>query len=809
MPMNNTDKLQQLLGLDKSNPLFEIYLNPDLPDELLIYFGFQLLETVVAKSFQEKLLLARLINAGYNKEILHRTFGYDVKTMKRWGTLLKSGSPDDILKIANGQGAVRKLTDDKSNFIFYLFENNHVAEGCHILSFIKNEYETVYREQISSESLRVLLKPRRDEMKKTSAVSTALVHPSVLRRGELEIREKTAEPLTDVSTDSEVENSTNWENRCENSAFSSLTVPEKSKYSPASRQPPKRGYPLTCDLIKEVFSCHHIGLLLARVFIDGISSDLGDVRDIVRQWICMILSGCRNIEQGQKLNYRALTLLVGDQIRSANQQRKILKKVADKKNVSLLFRKNIQLVDAGNGDTFLLDPHGVPYTGQLKTLLCWLGARHQTGKGYYLDLIHTPEGAPVFSTTDDNYYDLRQRFHSVIKEFRRILDGDKNRPLTIVVDRAIYDVGFMRESRCEDVHIITWEKNYRKGQWDDASKMPVQCFHIRKYRNSKEDSYIYSVSYIKRKWEKEPSFAQYVIQLEKPEKEPIELSVICTDFQRDSEKTLIPILTRWLQENDMSYLVTLGINFITSYDHTSYATIIDTVVDREIKNKKLAKLLAEKNKLKNQLGRKMLDRELYIARKENELEKYNRILSGKERRLKHDMGNKLIIKAIGKLKSKIKRIPRDMKKSLRNNDGKQQQLKEQITTLEKNILPLAPFVSRLETLIQQEYVKLNFMPKSFMDAVKIISRNIIYQLMTIFRPIWNNYRNDHVILRELLTSIGFIQTTEKHCYIKLTPSRIFAKREKQKILLFLFEISNIVNKKYQSDKIIIITLQDL
>ena len=129
--------------------------------------------------------------------------------------------------------------------------------------------------------------------------------------------------------------------------------------------------------------------------------------------------------------------------------------------------------------------------------------------------------------------------------------------------------------------------------------------------------------------------------------------------------------------------------------------------------------------------------------------------------------------------------------------------------MEQEIKPLAPTVSRLETLIEEEYIKLNFMPKSFMDAIKIISRNIIYQLLDIFRPIWNNLRNDHVILRELLACVGFINENEKYIYIQLNPARQFTNKEKQKILLFLLKISTLVNAKYDVKKTIIITLYDL
>jgi len=82
------ENLQQLLGLDKSNPLFEVYFDPNTPKDLLVHFGFKLLETVPSNSFQEKLLLARLINAGYNQIKLHEAFKYDIKTMKKWASFI-------------------------------------------------------------------------------------------------------------------------------------------------------------------------------------------------------------------------------------------------------------------------------------------------------------------------------------------------------------------------------------------------------------------------------------------------------------------------------------------------------------------------------------------------------------------------------------------------------------------------------------------------------------------------------------------------------------------------------------------------
>lgn len=800
------DNLHQLLGLDKSNPLFEVYFDPNTPKELLVHFGFKLLETVPANSFQEKLLLARLINAGYNQIKLHEAFKYDIKTMKKWGLLLKSGSTEDIQKIADSQGAQKKVTDEKLNMIVYLFKKHNREKGCHIVSFIADEYEGIYNESISSETIRTKIKSLKCKLYTKDDDVNSLKYPLVIYAEEMKMQAdiKKLFMYKPVSKTKETTENTLRKTEC----LPSISE-KKSKYSPEFPISVKDKFPLVTPIFKEIFSCHHIGLLLARIFIDFISYEMNDIKDITRQWICMILSGCQNIEQGRRLNYRALNLLVGEQKSSPHRQRETLKEVANKLNIRTLFQKNIKLVKASHDDIFLLDPHGVGYTGQLKILFCWLGGIHQTGKGYYLDLIHTLKGAPVFSKIDDNYFDLRQRFHSTIKEFRRILEGDKNRNLTIVVDRAIYDVGFMREARNENIFIITWEKNYKRGEWDDKLFVSENHFVIQKYRNRKEDSYLYNVKYIKRRWFKEETFAQYIILLEKPNKQPIELSIICTDYSRNSQETISPILTRWLQENDMSYLILLGINCITSYGYFSYEEIAVKIVDREVKNKKLLKLMSKNNNLKNKLGRKILDREDYLEKKECDLALLDSRLKSYEAKLENDNLSEANKLKLIKLKKKMKRLPQDKKKALKNNEEKQKLLRGAIADIEKDIQPLEPNVSRLETLIKEEYIKLNFMPKSFMDAIKIISRNIIYELMNLFRPIWNNYRNDHVILRELLSCVGSINETDKAIYLQLNPTRQFANKEKEKILLFLFKMSTLINQKYEPDKVIIITLYEI
>ncbi len=52
--------------------------------------------------------------------------------------------------------------------------------------------------------------------------------------------------------------------------------------------------------------------------------------------------------------------------------------------------------------------------------------------------------------------------------------------------------------------------------------------------------------------------------------------------------------------------------------------------------------------------------------------------------------------------------------------------------------------SRLNALIDEQYVRLDTRRKVFMDSIHIGSRNIFYQLIREFRPLYNNYRDDHL-----------------------------------------------------------------
>jgi len=118
----------------------------------------------------------------------------------------------------------------------------------------------------------------------------------------------------------------------------------------------------------------------------------------------------------------------------------------------------LELVGAIGTDTFLYDPHGIRYTGALRILLGWLSNLHMVTTVYYQDFIHTEDGVPVMAFLEDNYEDVRSRFPKQMEQFRRLLWNDPMHPVTIVVDRAIYDVQRLREYRRSGIFVITWLK---------------------------------------------------------------------------------------------------------------------------------------------------------------------------------------------------------------------------------------------------------------------------------------------------------------------------------------------------------------
>ena len=86
--------------------------------------------------------------------------------------------------------------------------------------------------------------------------------------------------------------------------------------------------------------------------------------------------------------------------------------------------------------------------------------------------------------------------------------------------------------------------------------------------------------------------------------------------------------------------------------------------------------------------------------------------------------------------------------------------------------------------------------KAFTDAIRLSSRNIFYSLLNVFRPMYNNYRDDHVVLRELTRSMGIVEKRDGLVSVQLIPAMEFPPKLRRIVKEFLKVMSERINQHF-------------
>jgi hypothetical protein len=225
----------------------------------------------------------------------------------------------------------------------------------------------------------------------------------------------------------------------------------------------------------------------------------------------------------------------------------------------------------------------------------------------------------------------------------------------------------------------------------------------------------------------------------------IEVSILTDDKTRNAKEVIELMLKRWVQENDFKYLIKhFGINQITSYAFVDYKDLRDKIDDKLYtcgKHKKLTKQIhGIRAKLKTALLRKYNFQQKYLDGLDE--------LPEKEQQRKNK-----IWKEVELLDTELKNLEKQRRESLNH-------------------------VSKLDELIEQDYKKLNTNAKSFMDAIKILARNIFYLSLQPFKQAYDNYRDDHGLYRNLSQAAGMIDENHENIVIHLIPTMQHPKRIK-------------------------------
>lgn len=163
------------------------------------------------------------------------------------------------------------------------------------------------------------------------------------------------------------------------------------------------------------------------------------------------------------------------------------------------------------------------------------------------------------------------------------------------------------------------------------------------------------------------------------------------------------------------------------------------------------------------------------------------------------------IEGLGKLMRKCRAERATLRRSLaalrraRNKtENTIQELKNKNDELRREMDQTLRTDSRLRLLIAHNYRRLDC-AKAVLDALRITARNLFFRLLETLRPIYRNYRDDHVILRELTRAPGILRRVAGAgpIEIELRPRATYTQSVRGRVEKFLQLMTAHINKHFE------------
>jgi len=803
-----------------------------------------------------KLAVAQLVNAGVSLRALAREFHHAPAVMKRWGKAVLAGDLDGIAVAFASQGADKKITPDVEEFV-----RGQYLALCDVYPDFRRRIiaavEKRYSKTVSGESLRQVFRlvdletegvsqPIRvsvgDEANEACPATSESPPPPVPKPDTTAEKDFNHLPgecfrpqlsqLEDVPADGSAD-------CCSSDLASSLINTSSCAQEPipctdiallrnlscalpcAPTVPTRPGLPLSgFDPRGEAFMVHHAGHILFSPFLEALEVEEGEYWPMHKQWITQILQGAVNIEQSKTLCAASLSLLCGHCGVGRDSQRRSLKKQAVDPDAALkLYGTGARLVFGGPGvgDVFYYDVHSEKYTGFQPILKGWAGSQHGVHKTLHMDFIHTRYGDPCFAFHADNYYDLRERVFMVLERFNQLCPAMGKRGRTWIIDRGIFRIDIFDAFRTCGNDLITWEMGYKNDGWDDSR--PAVVFRRCRERNQPGTLLWWEFSCQESPWPKDPSVRRIIVRVTTPKGVESEVAVLCTNPSIQLEEVVTLIFNRWIQENDFWYLDTyMGIGQITSYASESYADIVDTLRDRSMDCPEYRDMKKHRAQQERQLGKLLLRQK----RRNDQIERKEEALKDMDQCL-HEISEELTplleqthaddsrdaaqehIKQLTERRRKVRTKRTTLRRSLAALRRARDKTKDRIRTLESENEELRHSMdhtlktdSRLRMLIAHNYRRLDTRAKAIMDALRVTARNIFHRLLEIFRPIYENYRDDHVLLRELTRAPGILRHAPGSDFIEieLRPKATYTQSVRKRVEQFIDLMTTRINAHF-------------
>jgi hypothetical protein len=297
-----------------------------------------------------------------------------------------------------------------------------------------------------------------------------------------------------------------------------------------------------------------------------------------------------------------------------------------------------------------------------------------------------------------------------------------------------------------------------------------------------------------------------VVQATNPTGKMIELGVLTSDHSRPAVQIINLIFNRWIQENDFKYLDKhYGINQIISYDTIDYLKLKPFLDDKEIssgvyKSLQYDKIVLEK-KLKDIVYRKHCWN--------NNVVQARQLLKKIEIQLKEHLPdtNQETISALKKQRRSLKANLSRWEKKEFDREIKEMDLRLQ--NVNAKLKKSKGKVSKLDTLINERFQRLDVRKKMFMDALKIYARNMFYHVFENFRVAYDNFRDDHEYFRNLTHADGIYKESHESIEIIIYPHAHLEPKMKNIIKTILADLTqNALPALDGSGKTLILTLME-
>jgi len=731
--MGEFTALQEIIGVSKRNPSFTIFRHCDSPKKIHVYYGAQLFEILDEDKKHPgfKIFIAKMYNSGIKPKALTTHFKIPYSTMRRWGMIIQNGDAEEIVRMLAGSNGPRKLTPEVLRFVETRFHDIYPTNRKNYSQAIRQEIEEIFDVTLSGEALRPFFK----KWKHDGRVN----EPDLVNSG---IEEK------------DIDLGCNDENLQANQG-----IPESNRKSVVELDENQSQ--------DEPVFLHHLGVLIFSQFLNQVETRLGEFGSFAKQWLAAIMLGAVNIEQSKTLNLKALSQLLGQVVVNRYQQRKVLRKFALSGEVDKLLQLNAELTQLDQCSTFYYDPHTKHYTGSQKVLKGWCAGIRFVGKVLNMDFIHTSEGQPVYFEHGDMFHDLRERFVGVAERFRDLFHfGDKS--LTFILDRGIYGLEtFNKITEMKHTFFVTWEKGYKAAK-ETVPSFP-EHFCLFAARNHSLDMKMYRFSYREEVWPRNHHIRRIIVQATNPRNNTIEISILSNNEEMSAKEMIELMFSRWLQGNDFKYLDKhFGINQITSYQSISYKDLIGVVEDKQIKSGDRKAFEVQRRQINAKLKSVLLCEHQTIQRLRN----YKQELTLAENQIEKldKQPQTAPAKDLKKLRTILNQQCARANKQLEKQAIKKRDHTVRLSELDLQIQGTEKEMSRLHDLIDKEFCRLDTTNKTAFDAIKILARNMFYQLLQPFKLKYNNFRDDHVYFRNLTLSHGFMREGLSHVDIYLFPT---------------------------------------